>query len=171
MYTVPNVPHLRNIRLGVEYRELLETEEQGIGWRATQKWKSDPDASRYHGFAPRYKYYNNGSMVSEDMPSVHQTSKVPFPEKRVPRRGLVQVYPDDPEYARMCLEQGLDHLLNGHMSPLQVNGIHSSPISQKSATPAGSVTNGTTKVLAPSTPNEHMVTNGTLTNGINGSSS
>ncbi|KAL6403964.1 hypothetical protein AUP68_13340 [Ilyonectria robusta] len=170
MYTVPNIPHLRNIQLGVEYRELLETEEQAIGWKANQKWKSDPGASRFHGFAPRFKYYNNGSMVSEDMPSVHQTSRVPFPEKRVPRRGLVQVYPDDPEYARVCVEQGLEHLLNGHMSPLLVNGIHSSPISQKSATPAGSVANGTTKVLMPSTPNEHMAMNGTLTNGINGSS-
>ncbi|KAK7418805.1 hypothetical protein QQX98_003667 [Neonectria punicea] len=70
MYTVPNIPHLRHIQLGVEYRELLETEAQGLGWRTTQKWKSDPDASRYHGFAPRYKYYTNGSMKNESLDGV-----------------------------------------------------------------------------------------------------
>ncbi|KAH6896558.1 hypothetical protein B0T10DRAFT_583127 [Thelonectria olida] len=168
MYTVPNVPHLRTIRLGVEYRELMESEAQGMGWRATQKWKSDPDAARYHGFAPRCKYYVNGQMVSEDLPSVYQTSKVPFPEKRVPRRGLVQVYPDDPEYVRICVEQGLGHLVNCQTSPL-VNGImHSSPISQKSATPARSITNGTTKSLVNGPTNGPVTTNGSLTNGLNG---
>ncbi|KAI5465589.1 hypothetical protein BGZ63DRAFT_411124 [Mariannaea sp. PMI_226] len=169
MYTVPNIPHLRNIQLAVEYRELMETEAQGLCWKASQKWKSDPDASRYHGFAPRSKYYIDGQMVGEDLPSLHQTSNVPFPEKRVPRRGLLQVYPDDPEYVRICLEQGLEHLVNDHSSPL-ANGIHSSPISQKSVTPAGSIANGTSKTLAAlSTTNDSAATNGALTNGLNGS--
>lgn len=160
MQAISNIPHLRTIRLGVEYREAMESEAQTVGWKVTQKWKSDPDASRYHGFAPRCKHYLNGQMVSEDLPKSCQTSKVPFPEKRVPRRGLLQVYPDDPEYARFCVEQGLEHLVNGHSSP-PVNGIRSSPISQQSATPAGSLINGSS--------NEVPAANGGLPNGVNGS--
>ncbi|KAM5351358.1 hypothetical protein ACJ41O_004081 [Fusarium nematophilum] len=173
MYTVPNIPHLRHVQLAVEYRELLETDAQINGWRTAQKWKQDPDAGRFHGFAPRSKYYLNGVLVGEDMPQLAQTSKTPFPEKRVPRRGLVQVYPDDPEYTRICLDQGLEHLVNGHLSPPLVNGIHSSPISQKSVT-GGPVLNGTIKVLTPGSTSEGITTGVAthegLTNGINGNS-
>ncbi|KAJ3501451.1 hypothetical protein NM208_g16933 [Fusarium decemcellulare] len=172
MYTVPNIPHLRHIQLAVEYRELLETESQSLGWRACQKWKQDPDAGRFYGFAPRSKYYLNGHLVGEDMPQLAETSKTPFPEKRVPRRGLVQVYPDDPEYTRICSEQGLEHLVNGHLSPPLANGIHSSPISQKSVASGGPVLNGTIKVLTPGSTSEGITTSTPahegLTNGING---
>ncbi|KAF4458598.1 hypothetical protein FALBO_14665, partial [Fusarium albosuccineum] len=172
MYTVPNIPHLRHIQLAVEYRELLETESQSLGWRACQKWKQDPDAGRFYGFAPRSKYYLNGHLVGEDMPQLAETSKTPFPEKRVPRRGLVQVYPDDPEYTRICSEQGLEHLVNGHLSPPLVNGIHSSPISQKSVASGGPVLNGMIKVLTPGSTSEGITTSTPahegLTNGING---
>ncbi|SPJ79640.1 related to nasopharyngeal carcinoma susceptibility protein LZ16 [Fusarium torulosum] len=173
MYTVPNIPHLRNIQLSVEYRELLETEAESMRWGAGfQKWKQDPGAARYHGFAPRCKHYLNGALVGEDMPQAAQTSSTPFPERRVPRRGLVQVYPDDPEYTRICMEQGLEHLVNGHLSPPLVNGIHSSPISQKSMASGGPRTNGTIKVLTPGSTTESLTPSvagqETLTNGING---
>ncbi|GAO16934.1 hypothetical protein UVI_02046270 [Ustilaginoidea virens] len=128
LYTVPNIPHLRNVRLAVEYRELLENEAQLVGWKTTHKWKQDPDADRFHGFAPRSKYYMNGSMVGEDLPTSHKTSKTPFPEKRVPRRGLVQVLPDDPDYERICLEQGLEHLIKSLQTPSLTNGLDSSPM-------------------------------------------
>ena len=159
MYTVPNIPHLRNVRLTVEYRELMETQDQTRGWSTAQKWKQDPDISRYGGFAPRCQYYLNGSMVGEELPKPAQISRTPFPEKRVPRRGLQQVYPGDPDYVRICLEQGLEYLVNGHLSPPLVNGIHSSPISQKSMTPARSGPNGLNGTSAPSS------TNGDLVNG------
>ncbi|KAF4983342.1 hypothetical protein FZEAL_1234 [Fusarium zealandicum] len=172
MYTIPNIPHLRHVQLAVEYRELLETEEQSLGWRTAQKWKQDPDADRFHGFAPRAKYYLNGIIMGEDLPQLAQTSKTPFPEKKVPRRGLVQVYPDDPEYSRICVEQGLEHLVNGHLSPPFLNGIHSSPISQKSMTSGGPLLNGTIKVLTPGSTSEGMIMTAAvdegLTNGING---
>lgn len=164
MYTVSNIPHLRNLKLAVEYRELLETEEESRVWKSKQKWKQDPDAARYHGFAPRRKYYVNGDLVGEELPKTAQISKTPFPEKRVPRRGLNQVAPDDPDYARLCMEQGLEHLLNGHPSSPLMNGIHSSPISQKSATLVPHIVNGTNGVSARETPN------GGLVNGTNGSS-
>lgn len=164
MYTVPNIPHLCHVRLAVEYRELLETEAQSRGWVTNNKWKQDPDAGRFHGFAPRSKYYYGGLLVGEDMPQLAQTSSTPFPEKKVPRRGLIQVHPDDPEYTRLCVEQGLEHLVNGHLSPPLVNGIHSSPISQKSM-------NGTIRVLTPGS-SEGMTNSTTahegLTNGVNG---
>lgn len=159
MYTIPNIPHLRNVRLTVEYRELMETEDQTRGWSTIQKWKQDPDIGRYRGFAPRCQYYVNGGMVGEDLPKPAQLSHSPFPEKKVPRRGLLQVYPDDPDYTRICIDQGLDYLVNGHLSPPLVNGIHSSPISQKSVTLAQPTINGLNGVSVPSS------TNGDLMNG------
>jgi hypothetical protein len=174
MYTVSNIPHLRNTQLAVEYRELLESEAQSMqwGWGTCQKWKQDPDAARYHGLAPRCKYYLNGALVGEDMPQLAQTSSTPFPDKKVPRRGLVQVFPDDPDYARLCLEQGLEHLINGHLSPPLANGIHSSPVSQKSMMLGGHPINGTFKALTPGSAIESLPMSSaghdTLTNGING---
>ncbi|QPH01247.1 hypothetical protein C2857_005446 [Epichloe festucae Fl1] len=155
LYTVPNIPHLRNIRLAVEYRELLESESQLTGWQPTHKWKQDPGADRFHGFAPRHKFYINGAMVGEDAPSSHQTSKTPFPEKRVPRRGVVQVFPEDPDYERLCIEQGLEHLIKGVRTPSLTNGDFSSPTMQTHITPNKSAVNGA---------NGHL--NGGKVNGI-----
>lgn len=143
----------------MEYRELLENDSQLVGWKTTQKWKQDPDAERFHGFAPRNKYYVNGSAVGEDMPTVHQTSKTPFPEKRVPRRGLVQVFPDDPDYERICSEQGLEPLAKSLQTPSLPNGVHSSPTMQTLVTPPKSSLNGT---------NGHS--NGAQLNGIHDTS-
>ncbi|KAF5022054.1 hypothetical protein F66182_5900 [Fusarium sp. NRRL 66182] len=172
MYTIPHIPHLRHIQLAVEYRELLESEAQSMGWAICQKWKQDPDAGRFHGLAPRCKYYLNGVFVGEDMPQPAQTSRTPFNDKKVPRRGLVQVFPDDPDYTRICVEQGLEHLVNGHLSPPLVIGIHSSPISQKSMISGGPGMNGTTKALTPGSTTESLTTSTAghevLTNGING---
>ncbi|KAF4333918.1 nasopharyngeal carcinoma susceptibility LZ16 [Fusarium beomiforme] len=170
MYTVPNIPHLRQIHLEVEYRELLETEAQSRGWGTCQKWKQDPDSARYNRLAPRCKYYLNGVFVGEDKPQIAQTSSTPFPDKKVPRRGLVQVFPDDPDYTRICLEQGLEHLINDHLSPPLVNGIHSSPISQKSMASGGAPVNGMIKALTPGSESLTTLTAGheTIVNGING---
>lgn len=154
LYTVPNIPHLRNVRLGVEYRELLENESQLIGWQTMSKWKNDPGVERFHGFAPRFKYYVNGIMVGEELPTPHQTSPIPFPERRVPRRGLVQVFPDDPEYERICLEQGLDHLVIGSRTPSVSNGLLPSPTTATARSLSRPHTNGTSKL-----------TNGELANG------
>ncbi|XP_044724277.1 ankyrin repeats (3 copies) domain-containing protein [Hirsutella rhossiliensis] len=168
LYTVPHIPHLRNVKLAVEYRELLESEEQAIGWKSAQKWKQDPGAERFYGFAPRNKYYVNGEMVGEDVPARHQTSKTPFPEARVPRRGLVQVFPDDPDYERICLDQGLDHLIKGPHTPPVVNGVHSSPSSQ-TTTPAKPVVNGANGHPTHESTNGPTATNGVTSNGVNGS--
>lgn len=139
MYIVPTVPHLRNLKLTVEYRELPENEAQMNTWCVTQKWKNDPDADRFYGFAPRHKFYINGEMVDEEKPGLAAVSKTPFPETRVPRRGFTAVQPDDPDYARLCREQGLDHLLGQTPSPSLPNGVHSSPLS---GTTARADTNG-----------------------------
>ncbi|KAG5914970.1 hypothetical protein E4U42_000216 [Claviceps africana] len=159
LYTVPNIPHLRNLRLAVEYRELLESESQVPGWQPTCKWKQDPGVERFHGFAPRRKYYLQGALVGEELPSVHQTSNTPFPENRVPRRGLVQVFSDDPDYVRICMEQGLEHLVNGARTPSLTNGDFSSPTMPNHITPTKAVVNG-----ADGRPN------GAHVNGIHGGS-
>jgi hypothetical protein len=165
MYTVPNIPHLRDIRIAVEYRELLESDSQ---YMPLQKWKQDPDASRYKGFSPRYKYYVNGTMVGEELPTIAQTSKTPFPEKRVPRRGLVQVFPDDPDYTRICLEQGLTELVKDQGASQPVNGLHSPPMNQHTAPPVKPLPNGTNGHVAPGPERNGHGTNGGHSHGING---
>ncbi|TEA09881.1 Protein HOS4 [Colletotrichum sidae] len=134
MLVVPSTPHLQSLRMSVEYRELPEDEGQLCGWKVSQKWKQDPDADRFYGFAPRNKYYVNGVMVEEQRPGLSATSTTPFPERRVPRKGLQQIFPGDPDYARLCKEQGLDHLLNGTKPHALPNGGHLSPRSQSNTT-------------------------------------
>ena len=175
MYIVPTFPHLRNIRLRVNYQELPEHESQLLTWgdtgAACKRWKSDPGAEARHGFAPRAKYYINGELVGEHMPKTALTSKTPFDLDRVPRRGLVAVKPDDPHYARLCREQGLEHLLAGTPSPGLPNGVHGSPLNHKMGPPGA---NGT--VNPP--PHQSLVNGagaGSVVpvnvNGINGTNS
>lgn len=114
---------------------------------------------RFHGFAPRRKYYIQGALVGEELPSSHQTSKTPFPETRVPRRGLTQVFPDDPDYVRLCMEQGLEHLVNGARTPSLTNGDFSSPMMQNNITPTKAAVNGA-----------NGGTNGDQVNGVHGGS-
>ncbi|PNY26948.1 Protein HOS4 [Tolypocladium capitatum] len=166
LYTVPNIPHLSSIKLAVEYRELLESESPTVGCGCVEKWKQDPDAGRYFGHAPRCKYYINGIMVGEDIAKISRTSKTPFPETRVPRRGLVQVYPDEPDYERICVEQGLEHLLKGRQTPSLPNGVHSSPSSQTTTpTPAKSLVNGTNGHSTDEPAHDFKATNGATLNG------
>ncbi|KAF4821461.1 Protein HOS4 [Colletotrichum siamense] len=167
MFIVPNVPHLRSLKLSVEYRELPEDEAQLYGWKVPQKWKQDPDADRFYGFAPRNKYYVDGIMVEEQKPGLSATSSTPFPEKRAPRKGLQQIFPGDPDYARLCKEQGLEHLLNGTKTPALPNGGHLSPRSQSNATETSAEpVNGTQ--TASSAPAPLFTEARPLPNGVNG---
>jgi hypothetical protein len=162
MYTVSNIPHLQNVRLAVEYREFPERE--GHRPWAAPKWKHDPDIGRYHGLSPRNKYYVNGEMVGEELPTLSQTSKTPFPEKRVPRRGLLQVYPEDPDYTRLCVEQGLEHLLQDRQPPSLINGVDSPTVVHKPFPPVGSGINGTNGHATDAETISHKE----LPNGTNG---
>ncbi|KAL7939027.1 hypothetical protein V8C35DRAFT_95035 [Trichoderma chlorosporum] len=166
---VPGIPHLQGIKLGVEYFELAQDEHQ---WLPSTKWKQDPDVARYHGFAPRHKFYVNGVFVGEDLPTLSQTSRVPFPETRVPRRGLTRAYPEDTDYNALCLSQGLGHLIKDTTSPSPLpNGIHSSPVSPTSAPRAKPTINGTNGHAAPDGVKDEAATDSGITNGINGSAS
>ncbi|KAB5558651.1 hypothetical protein GE09DRAFT_120791 [Coniochaeta sp. 2T2.1] len=185
MFIVPTIPHLRSLELAIAYRELPCNEAQLRTLTPLQKWKSDPDANRFYGFAPRNKYYVNGQLVREDTPGMSAVSKTPFPEKRVPRRGLQAVSPDDPEYSRLCREQGLDHLLSEAGSPLLPNGVHSSPASAASNLPPRTfsgptspssahriTTNGNGVLHRPMSPSSDpgAAKPRPLVNGINGTS-
>ncbi|UKZ77784.1 hypothetical protein TrVFT333_005510 [Trichoderma virens FT-333] len=169
MDVVPAIPHLRGVKLGVEYCELMENEQQ---WQPSQKWKQDPDVGRYHGLAPRYKYYVNGILVGEELPTPSQTSRTPFPEMRVPRRGLTRAYPEDTDYTALCMTQGLGHLIKDTASPSPLpNGIHSSPISPTSAPRAKPTINGTNGHAASDGVKDEAAGDSGITNGINGSAS
>lgn len=128
LYTVPTIPHLRDVKISIDYRELPEDQSALNTFSSPAKWKQDPDASSRGPFAPRYKYYINGQLVGEDRPKSYTPSKDPFPEHRVPRRGgLVAVNADEPDYARLCVEQGLAHLLTDQQKQSVLNGAHLTP--------------------------------------------
>ncbi|KAK8115040.1 hypothetical protein PG999_007109 [Apiospora kogelbergensis] len=173
LFILPNFPHLRNVRLSICYRELPEHESQLNLWSAPAKWKQDPDANSREGFAPRQKYYINGQFVAEDKPGHYKPSNSPFPEPRVPRRGgLVAVGPDEPDYPRLCVEQGLGHLLTEQQKLSVTNGAHLTPRSMTS--------NDTAEIngaMSPSAVSPTAQLNGVhdrappekpLVNGING---
>lgn len=128
LYIVPTIPHLHDVKLSIDYRELPEDESLLATFNTPAKWKHDPDAAIRGRFAPRYKYYVNGQLVGEDRPKSYTPSRDPPPEQQVPRRGgLVAVTTDEPDYARLCLEQGLGHLLTEQQKQSVLNGAHLTP--------------------------------------------
>ncbi|KAH8673668.1 hypothetical protein BX600DRAFT_480054 [Xylariales sp. PMI_506] len=176
LYILPNFPHLRNIKLSICYRELPEEEYQLNLWSVPAKWKQDPDASSREGFAPRHKYYINGQYSGEDRPGHYKPSKSPFPDQRVPRRGgIVAVGPDEPDYAQLCMEQGLGHLLSEQQKLLLTNTAHLTPRSMTSNDAmdglnreafSPSATSPTSRVNG--IHDEHGASEKPLVNGING---
>jgi hypothetical protein len=135
---IPTIPHLHNVKLSICYRELPENESALSTFSGPTKWKQDPDASSHGPFAPRNKYYINGQLIGEEKPGKYMPSREPFPEHRVPRRhGLVAVTPDEPDYARLCIEQNLAHLLTEQQKLSVLNGSHLTPKSMVSNDDAG----------------------------------
>ena len=121
MYVVPNFPHLRGLELVVKYRELQENPVWPPG---PGKWKQDIDTDPGQIFAPRPKYYINGTFTKQGEIQCSKTSTTSFGERRVPRRGLIQVFPGEHDYERLAREQGLLQLLSDSDAPNgQLNGI------------------------------------------------
>lgn len=135
MFVVPNFPHLRNLEMIVKYRELLIDPIQPT----RGKWRDDPDHDPNQKFAPQPNHFVNGDFIKQREPPLTRTSATSFGERKVPRRGLVQVFPGEPDYYTLAREQGLHHLLPPEFStnadqngaPPQVNGI-TPPNSDKS---------------------------------------
>jgi hypothetical protein len=135
MFVVPNFPHLRNLEMIVKYRELsVDPTPPPRG-----KWRDDPDTDPNQKFAPQPNHFMNGEFIRQREAPHTKTSATSFGERRVPRRGLVQVFPGESDYYTIAREQGLYHLLpqecpnaadqNG--GPEHVNGI-TPPSSEKS---------------------------------------
>ncbi|RWA14215.1 hypothetical protein EKO27_g902 [Xylaria grammica] len=172
---VPSIPHLCDLKLSICYRELPENETVLFTFSGPSKWKQDPDAATHGSFAPRNKYYINGRLIGEEKPGKYRPSREPFPEQRVPRRhGLVKVSPDEPDYARLCLEQNLAYLLTEQQKQSVLNGSHLTPKSMAS----NETTDYAGENVSPSdvSPETHLVngfrrnleTLGRLPNGISG---
>jgi hypothetical protein len=113
MFVVPNFPHLRGIEMVVNYRELIESDVLPL---PDPKWKQDPDIDSNQTFKPQPKYYINGNFVRQGEVPHTRVSTTPFPEKRVPRRELVEVLPGESDYEELCKKQGLFHLLPGYQA-------------------------------------------------------
>lgn len=106
-----------------------------INWTPQRKWMRDPGARS----PPRDKHYVNGQLVSENSPSLREASTSPFRRQRVPRRGFIAIPQDDPEYSRLCNEQGNEDGMVDAESPPLLNGVHSSPTSTSSPAMAAAV--------------------------------
>jgi len=165
MFIVPKYPHLRNLQLQVQYREIPPDSFWLDRLTFPAKWKQDPDAGSNYGFAPGAKVYVNGELMHEDKPKLGQTSKTPFPEQRVPRVGLRQVLHTDPEYTAICVEQGLEHLLQGRS--LVINGHSVFHNEQMGITPPES-TNGEIRRHSDDSHMTLPVVSRNIANGING---
>lgn len=165
MFIVPKFPHLRNIRLQVQYREIPPDSSWLDKLTFPGKWRQDPDAGSNYGFAPGAKVYINGEFIQEDKPKLAQTSKTPFPECRVPRIGLRQVFPNDPDYEKICVEQGLYHLVQAREHT--VNGHEVLLNGSMSTTPPES-TNGETRRTSDAPPLGFSMAVNNVPNGING---
>ncbi|KKA28149.1 hypothetical protein TD95_000964 [Thielaviopsis punctulata] len=159
MYIVPTMPHLRDLRLAVEYRELPDCEDllRAFFWSG-QKWRKDPDADKYMGFAPKRRYFVNGEYTKEVLPCLGRISSTPFPENPVPRRfGLTQVHPHESDYIKLCKQQGLHHLIPlATGTALLANENGEAPATAGSSTTASSgVGTSVVSLDSPSTANGH----------------
>lgn len=165
MFIVPKFPHLRNIQLHVQYREIPPDSASLDRLTFPGKWRQDPDAGSNYGFAPGAKVYINGEFMHEDKPKLAQTSKTPFPECRVPRIGLRQIFPNDPDYERICIQQGLLHLVQGRDHA--INGHAISLNGSMGITPPES-TNGETHRISDAAPIGLSILPNDVPNGVNG---
>ena len=76
------------------------------------KWKSDPDVDPTEKFAPRPKYYLNGDINRIGQIATTRLLDAPPPgDDRVPRCGLLRIYPGDPDYEKTCRQQRLSQFL------------------------------------------------------------
>lgn len=165
MYIVPKIPHLKNVEILVGYRELPPDESYLNKMSFPAKWKTDEDAESRFGFCPGKKYYVNGILKGEDKPKTAEARSTPFPTKRVPRiDGLREVFPGDPSYEKLCVEQGLEHLLSGRRELAVAHGML-----QNGVTPPDSIAslNEETRRASDTSTASYGVPNG-LTNGTNG---
>jgi hypothetical protein len=176
MFIVPNFPHLRNVEMLVNYKELDVTFKMPP---PPPKWKQDPDVDPNQIFTPQPKVYISGQLVKQqDTPLTKITREPPSSERRAPRRELVTVYPSDSDYEMLCRKQGLTHLIQdtqisptSEQSPftVQPNGQLSLHEEINGITPPSSIR--TKSVNEGSPPRESVSDEATnLTNGAHASS-
>lgn len=179
MYTVPQVPHLRDVDIRVEYRECYyEEPSEGAGppkiVRKPDRWRGDPDRERYSWRRPKAKHWVNGVVVREQLPTPLVTSSTPFPHTPVPRRGLIAVSPGEHDYLRLCYEQGITPIVSDQTSAALLNGV-SHPYVEGASAASHSKTNGINggSSTVSDDHDDHMKSNSDestshATNGING---
>ncbi|KAI9048973.1 hypothetical protein LZ554_006822 [Drepanopeziza brunnea f. sp. 'monogermtubi'] len=109
MFIVPTIPHLRDVELKVEYRELQEPQTPDtVGQpQNLQKWRSDPETVAGQETIPAPKFYRNGDLVRQGR-DMTRILKHPPPLDTFPRReGISRVHESDPDYEEQCRKQRL----------------------------------------------------------------
>lgn len=113
MFVVPSFPHLRDMEMDVQYREMVLPQPL-LGHVPPPKWKADPDTNPNQPFGPTPSYYLNGVLLRQGQTPFTHISNTPPPVERVPRRGLMRAFPGDTDYDEICKQQGFHCSLNGH---------------------------------------------------------
>ena len=116
MFVVPNFPHLKDIEMIVNYRELIE---EWVWPPRPGKFLQDPDYDPSIPYQPQPDYYANGVLVRRGQIKRSRVSSTPFPVNRVPRRGFQVVHPHEADYAKLAQQQGLHHLVPEELSNQQ----------------------------------------------------
>jgi hypothetical protein len=168
MFIVPTIPHLRNVRLDIQYLELPPDEKSFDMLMPPARWKQDPDRELYLGFGPANKVYVNGRLIGEAHVKTASTGPTPFPTHRTSRESLVEPHraesmnDDHPLTPASQQAANGNHLISNHISTT-LNG-HMYSIS-----PPGIVVPPTNGDLTThmTTTNFPFVSPGT-TNGTNG---
>jgi hypothetical protein len=157
MFVLETTPaHLKGLELVVKYRELKKYPHSFPV--EPEKWEQDPDRDPKQTSVPRPKYYVNGKLTRPGSIPTSRTSKTSFGERRVPRRGLVQVFPGEPDYEQLARDQGLSHLIsNGNPSHPQSNGTHAQV---NGITPPNSATSRSVNGGSPSLEMPPLLPNG-----------
>ena len=131
MFVVPNFPHLRGVEMQVKYFELMLPAPRLL----PPKWKTDPDVDPTKTFCPGFKLYLNGVLIRTGQVGLTRLLDAAPPSSPVPRIGLVQIHPGDPDYERIAKQQGLlstqtsptsstnPQIAEADPAPQQVNGI------------------------------------------------
>lgn len=174
MFIVQNFPHLRNVEMEVRYQELREPQlRMNRGQPLDQaRWKTDPETTPGQIWAPRPRFYLNGTFIRQAEELKSRILKQAPPLDTYPRReGISRVHEGDPDYEEQCRKQGLHDRLSSYQSPVsstnpnhgdlehhdnRVNGI-TPPMSDRSK----SVNGGSPHHISESTTSQ------ALPNGVN----
>ena len=124
MFVVSKKPHLRDVKMVVNYHEALPDESYVLNWqKKPQKWKLDPRSRTDLGWCPGPKTYINGICIDQVTPQKAQWTVRPYPEAATPQRKYNYVASPPPQQ----VHNGEKHDATGEAMDVDSIAASSSP--------------------------------------------